>query len=269
MKSILILLLILLSSLAFGQNKRDTIYYDKTWAVTKQIDSALYYRIIREENNLYHVTDYYIQSDSVQMTGTFKDYAQKIYEGEFVYYAKNGSITSKSTYKDGKLNGQRKSCDSTGRLTSTEDFVDGLNHGDFIVYYESGAISRKETYEHGKLIDKACYLENGKKTKYFPYETAASFPHGDRKGLIKYLSENLNYPKEAQKKGIEGKVYIQFVVSDKGEITNIKVKKGVNPLLDEEAVRVVKSMPRWNPGTFNGKPVNSVFSLPITFRLRR
>lgn len=269
MKIILTTLLIAICSLSFAQHKRDTIYFNEDWTVTKSIDSAMYYRIIKEANNLYNVTDYYIQSDSVQMTGAFKDYAQKIYEGEFVYYSKNGSVTSKVAYKDGKLNGQRKYCDSTGRLTSTEDFVDGVNHGDFIVYYENGVISRKETYEHGKLVDKACYLENGEKTKYFSYETPASYPDGGLEGLKKYLSQNIKYPKEAQKKGIQGKVYIQFVVSDRGNITNIKVKKGVDPLLDEEAVRVVKSMQKWNPGTVNGKPVNSVFSLPITFRLRK
>lgn len=268
MKFLLTALLIVISSLSFAQNKRDTIYYDKSWAVTKQIDSALYYRIIKEANNLYNVTDYYIHSDSVQMTGAFKDYAQKIYEGEFVYYSKNGFVTSKVTYKDGKLNGQRTYCDSTGRITSTEDFVDGVNHGDFIVYYENGAIRRKETYEHGKLTDKACYLENGKKTKYFVHSSPAEFKKG-RAALLSYLSQHIKYPKEAQEKGIQGKVYIQFVVSDKGEITNVTLKKSVHPLLDQEAIRVVKSMPKWTPGFFEGKAVNSIFSLPITFTLSK
>ncbi|WP_341902911.1 TonB family protein [Fluviicola taffensis] len=268
MKFLSTTLLISVSLLSLAQNKRDTIYFDKTWAVTKQIDSAKYYRIIKETDNLYRVTDYFIESDSVQMTGAFKDYAQTIKEGEFNYYRKGGAISSKMLYKDGKQNGQMISYYATGELYSTEEFVDGVNHGDFIVYYENGKIKRKETFNNGVLKEKACYLENGKKTKYFPRSSPAEFKEG-RAALISYLASHIKYPKEAQENGIQGKVYIQFVVSDKGKITNVTLKKSVHPLLDEEAIRVVKSMPNWNPGFIEGKAVNSVFSLPITFSLSK
>ena len=268
MKIVLATLLIAFSSLSFAQNKRDTIYFDKAWSVTKQIDSAKYYRIIKEADNLYYVTDYFIHSDSIQMTGAFKDYAQKIKEGLFVYYREGGTVSSKMIYKDGKENGQMISYYDTGELHSTEEFVNGTNHGDFIVYYKNGKIKRKQTFANGVLKQKACYLENGKKTKYFKLSSPAEFKKG-REALMKYLADNIKYPKEAQEKGIQGKVYLQFVVSDKGKITNVTLKKSVHPLLDEEAIRVVKSMPEWNPGTFDGKPINSIFSLPITFNLTK
>jgi len=268
MKIILTTLLIVVSLCSFAQHKRDTIYFDKAWAVTKQIDSAKYYRIIKEADNLYYVTDYFIESDSVQMTGAFKDYAQTIKEGEFLYYRKGGTISSKMIYKDGKENGQMSSFYDTGALYSTEEFINGLNNGDYIVYYENGKIKRKETFNNGVLKEKACYLENGKKTKYFPHSSPAEFKNG-RAALMSYLAQHIKYPKEAQEMGIQGKVYIQFVVSDKGKIINVVLKKSVHPLLDEEAIRVVKSMPNWNPGSFEGKAVNSVFSLPITFSLSK
>lgn len=269
MKYLLITLSILATACVFAQQKRDTIYFDRTWTVTKQVDSAAYYRIIKEADNLYRVSDHYMPSDSVQMTGAFKDYAQTIKEGEFIYYTKNGRISSKASYKDGQLDGQKNYYNQDGSLSSTESFVKGINHGDFIVYYESGVIQRKETYENGVLKFKACYLENGKKTKYFPSDIPASYPHGGMEGVKKYIAQNLKYPKEAVEKKIEGKVYVQFVISTSGEITNVKVRKGVDPILDDEAVRVVKAMPDWKPGKINGKPVNSTFSLPITFSLRK
>ncbi|WP_341903113.1 energy transducer TonB [Fluviicola taffensis] len=96
----------------------------------------------------------------------------------------------------------------------------------------------------------------------------ADFP-GGRAALLKYLSENIRYPQVAQEMGIQGKCYLTFVVSENGYISNVKLKKGVTdcPECDAEAIRVVKGMPKWAPGKNNGKAVNSVFSLPVTFKL--
>ena len=86
-------------------------------------------------------------------------------------------------------------------------------------------------------------------------------------GINKFLSNNIKYPKKAKQLGAEGIVYLQFVVSKKGEIKNVKVLRGVNKWLDEEAVRVVKAMPNWSPGKQRGKPVNVLYNLPINFQL--
>lgn len=96
----------------------------------------------------------------------------------------------------------------------------------------------------------------------------ASFP-GGRSGLMQYLAENIRYPESALDKGIEGKVYLKFVVSERGYISDIKVTKGVRdcPECDQEAVRVMKEMPKWIPAKMNGEPVSSYFNLPITYRI--
>jgi TonB family protein len=268
MNQILTILSILLSLCSFSQNKRDTIYFDRSWNVTKILDSAQYYRLIRETDGLYRVTDYYIHSDSVQMTGAFRDYAQKEKEGEFVYYAKNGLVTQRGTYRNGKRNGLYTTYYSSGEVHYTEEYADGEYAGDFTVYYRDGIVRRKETYKNGKQVFKACYLPSGKKTKYFPYEEAA-MPKGGMEALKKYLKKNIHYPPDAYKSGIEGRVYVQFVVSKTGEITHVKIKKSVDPLLDEEALRVVKALPAWKPGMIDGEPVNSLFNLPVTFSLSR
>lgn len=82
-----------------------------------------------------------------------------------------------------------------------------------------------------------------------------------------YLSENVKYPEEAIKAGIEGRVIVKFTVMEDGSIDSARIFKGVAPLLDEEAVRVVKEMPRWKPGMQEGKAVRVYFTLPIQFKL--
>jgi protein TonB len=96
----------------------------------------------------------------------------------------------------------------------------------------------------------------------------AEFP-GGLDSLRRFLSANLNYPENAINKELQGKCYIQFVVTASGEIDHVKVKKGVPkcPECDEEAIRVVKMMPNWRPGKVNNKKVNSYFSLPISFTI--
>ena len=83
-----------------------------------------------------------------------------------------------------------------------------------------------------------------------------------------YISSNLIYPADAVKRRAEGRVITQFVINEEGEVSQVEVKKGIDPDLDAEAVRVIQSMPRWKPGLNNGTPVKVYFTLPITFILR-
>lgn len=96
-------------------------------------------------------------------------------------------------------------------------------------------------------------------------ENNPQFPGGE-KARQKYLQENIYYPKEAREKGIEGIVYITFIVEKDGSISNVEVLRG-HELLAEEAIRVVKAMPRWQPGTQRGKPVRVQFNMPVRFSL--
>lgn len=94
----------------------------------------------------------------------------------------------------------------------------------------------------------------------------AQFPGGTEQ-LIKFLSENIKYPVECEKQGIQGRVVLLIVIDKDGSVTDIKVAKSVHPLLDAEAVRVASSMPRWQPATKDGQPVRIRYTLPITFSL--
>lgn len=102
------------------------------------------------------------------------------------------------------------------------------------------------------------------------YETSEVMPEypGGVPKLMEFLSANVRYPVEAQRSKIEGRSVIGFVVERDGSISNVSVTKGSYPLLDDEAIRVVKEMPKWKPGMINGKPVRVKFNLPIYFRLK-
>ncbi|MCM1292888.1 MAG: energy transducer TonB [Bacteroides sp.] len=92
------------------------------------------------------------------------------------------------------------------------------------------------------------------------------FP-GGQAALLKYVADHLKYPPIAAENGIQGKVTVQFVVTKTGAVGQVKVVRGKDPELDKEAVRVVKSLPKFTPGKMNGHAVNVWYTLPITFRL--
>ena len=100
-------------------------------------------------------------------------------------------------------------------------------------------------------------------------EQQPSFPDGEA-ALFKYLSENIKYPEFARDNGIEGTTYVGFVVEKDGSITDVTVRRGVKggKVCDEEAIRVVRNMPRWKPGRQNGKNVRVSYNLPVKFKLQ-
>lgn len=93
------------------------------------------------------------------------------------------------------------------------------------------------------------------------------FPGGEA-SMMKYLSDNVKYPAEAQQAGIEGRVFTRFIVNEDGSVSDVEILRSVHPLLDAEAVRVVKAMPKWTPGKVGGKAVKVRYSLPLVFRLQ-
>ena len=97
-------------------------------------------------------------------------------------------------------------------------------------------------------------------------ENMPEFPGGDA-GLMKYIVNNVRYPAIAKEYNITGKVYVSFIVDKSGNVTDVKVVRGVDKNLDAEAVRVVKSLPKYKPGKQRGKPVRVMFTIPINFTL--
>ena len=97
-------------------------------------------------------------------------------------------------------------------------------------------------------------------------ENMPQFP-GGRQALQKYIAKNIKYPKRAQQEKAEGKVFVNFVVDKQGNVKNVKIIKGAQIDLNNEAIRVIKSLPKWKPGTQKRKPVNVSYTVPISFSL--
>ena len=97
-------------------------------------------------------------------------------------------------------------------------------------------------------------------------EVMPQYP-GGQIAMLQYLMKNIKYPEQAMKEGIQGRVTVRFIVEKDGSISDVKPVLSVHPLLNKEAVRVVKSMPKWTPGKQNGKPVRVRFNLPVMFKL--
>ncbi len=103
---------------------------------------------------------------------------------------------------------------------------------------------------------------------FFVVEDMPTFQGQSSDAFRIYIQKNLKYPIIAQENGISGRVFVQFDINGKGEITNVVVVRGVDPSIDKEAVRVVKSSPKWTPGKQRGRPVRVRFTFPIVFQLQ-
>ena len=109
-------------------------------------------------------------------------------------------------------------------------------------------------------------LPEQKEPVFFIVEQMPDYPGGEQ-ALRDFIASAVNYPEEAKEKGIEGRVYVSFTIADDGKVTDVKIARGVDPILDKEALRVVSSMPDWKPGMQRGVPVNVQFTVPIIFTL--
>ena len=108
--------------------------------------------------------------------------------------------------------------------------------------------------------------ENDNPLHFRIVEKLPEFP-GGMVEFMKWLTKNLHYPVLAQKQRLEGKVVVSFIINKDGSITNEKVERSVDPLLDQEALRVVRMMPKWKPGIDKNKPCRTLFAIPINFKL--
>lgn len=118
-----------------------------------------------------------------------------------------------------------------------------------------------------KDFQKSTYVYNACPDVFGPHpEVMPEFPGGE-KGLRNFLAHTIKYPKEATEGKIQGKVFVRFIILEDGSVSDIAIFKSVHPLLDAEACRVVKAMPKWIPGLQDGKPVRVMYTMPINFIL--
>jgi len=150
---------------------------------------------------------------------------------------------------------------STTQLNIVEDEVDVED--EVVIDVTADENTEVQEYEPMPMEE-----EEKKEDKVFVVvEDQPEFPGGE-KARMRYLRNNIEYPQLARESGIEGTVYVTFVVEKDGSITDVRVLRGIGGGCDKEAIRVVKEMPKWKPGKQRGKPVRVQFNMPIRFTLQ-
>lgn len=152
----------------------------------------------------------------------------------------------------------------TEDLTMDHNKVDGIEE-DSAAESEIEEIDEEMFEDHGIAIVEEEDFSDQK--IYDIVDEMPVFPGGDHE-LIRYIADNLDYPKDAMESGIEGRVFVKIIVEPNGSISNAKIIRGLGYGCDEEAVRVVESMPNWKPGRKNGETVRVNMAIPVNFKLQ-
>ncbi|MCJ8208195.1 TonB family protein [Mucilaginibacter sp. RS28] len=189
---------------------------------------------------------YLANRDSI-ITSVFDSTGKPLAEngnGQYVRYLNNfKDIGEQATIKDGHFDGKLSGFDERGKITF------------------------EETYDHGKLISGFSTDSAGVKYLYQQRYVSGQYP-GGLSALGRYLGMNIRYPDEARRANIQGTVAIRFTIRRDGTVDDLKVLNPVSPELDQEALRVVEKMPKWNKGYAYGRPVPFSYVVPVSFRLQ-
>lgn len=256
MKKSLYLILFSISLSVFSQeNTEDTLFYRSGESFVSLTDSGRinangFSMKLQFNPNIYTKAIFYLQSGTYLAQYECYDF-QKL-NSALVTTIKNGK------YEEWHENGQKRiSC------TYKKDILDG----EFLGYYSSGKLKRYDLWKNGELKKGICYDENGNTIEYCAFEEMPEYPGGTNT-MLKFIAHNIIYPPYAMSRNISGRVFVSFIVSKEGKVEDIKIAKGVEKHIDEEALRVIGLMENWKPGKIECKPVNVKFNIPINFRLR-
>ena len=269
-----------------GQVKKVTKTRNEDWTLTGQFDEegfpdGTWTKNYKSYGNLYEDTEKYVHGLLVAKQ-TKNESTGEITRYEFNDVNPQEYLVAYNPDKDstivGKLICQEKIYSKQGE-NNYSYLEDGLMPEIFGVEIrtivekikeESGFGSEQEKYEGipFKEIVVIGKIEAPNEGEVFDLvEQMPKFPGGDTK-LMEYLSTHVQYPEDAQKDGIQGRVFVSFVVNRDGSISDAQVTRSVDPSLDNEALKVINNMPRWIPGQQGGKNVRTRYTLPIAFRLQ-
>lgn len=271
----------------FGQNTSDLNYfYTKEWKVTYDTTQAYYSRILsRKVDGYYVIMDSYYKTNTHYMTGVGKFYNEEfLHEGLTTWYHENGKIRKTANYENGKLLGEVKEYYENGTMLRLERYdADAYyicqywdENGNTLLVNGTGYFKEKNEQSnypeiHVDVVDsliRGSYTFRQEKgdTLFFVTEKKAEYDGGIVL-FYQYIGNKIKYPVNALRMGVEGKVYIQFVVDKDGSLTEVEVTKGIGMGCDEEALRVVKDSKIWIPAEYKNKRVKSLYTLPIVFKL--
>ncbi|WP_139925868.1 energy transducer TonB [Hymenobacter sp. DG01] len=255
-------------------------------------DSATHYRIVDRKNELlgtYAMREYAL-SGTLLLRGTLSSIDPPVRNGLLTWYHPSGSKAGQVHYRDDEADGLYVGWYEDGRVSQRGDYADGQRVGRWIsvhrngqkrsegrynagravgewhYYYDTGELSAIEMPDRqGKPLALAFFNKDGSpymgkvRTRELP-----QFPGGEA-ALLSYVARNTTYPRNIRRKGITGNVYVSYTVGEDGRVGQVRVVQGLAPEADQEARRVVASLPAFEPGREYNLPTAMTFTIPIYF----
>jgi TonB family protein len=281
-----------------GSYAQDTLttYYDAEWR-TSDKEQARYYRKTVFKDGLWFVDQYNLDGNYLELSGSYK-VIDTIKEGRFTAYYKNGFKNEEGDYSDHVQVGKWTTWHDNGKINSEEIFLsnmkdiiavvqqdslmlssyksanlrygyNGIRNGECNWYHRNGRMSTKELYKNGRIISAEFWDEQGnsQQIEVVNFYDNSTMPQYKGKDVSAFIATNLQYPKEAIKQGIQGRVVIQFAVDVDGTIVDYEIKKSLGSKeIDAEAIRVVRLLNhQFKPGISHNRVTKMYFALPIRF----
>jgi TonB family protein len=223
----------------------DTIWLNASSKKIQNKDSAVYFAILSKENpeSQKVISKTYFVSGQIQKVVNYSSLKPKTIDGKYQLYAENGQLLYDADYKNGK------------------------RHGQLLTFWKNGTPKRIDNYQDGEFINGTCFDIDGREIEHFPYWIKPKYKYGEE-ALLKYLLKNTFYPPELSHI-VGGKVFVSFVVDVDGNIVDVKLlKTSLIDAFDEEALRVVKNIPKGSfiPGKRDGENVRFRYRMPINFK---
>lgn len=266
---IISILLLLSSTVAMAQS--DTIFYTANGQKVKNRAVAQYFRVTTINRGIE------IQEEFYNWGGkrTYYMYKKLPVEREVLV------VTGYSNRSSIKRIPEPKTIDSvmikhgtftewyeTGEIKMRGGYFAGKLHGLVEIFFLNKQLKRQDNYYLDTLKSGSCYDTLGKAVTYFPFETKPQYKGGNA-AMYKFLANNIKYPREARERGIVGMIYMQFVIEKDGSMEDIQIIKSADILLNEEALRVLGLLTKWEAGKLDGEKVRGIYMIPIKFNLER
>lgn len=265
--------------------KMDTVYYYQDFKKVKHKSNATFSQIYHQiEPNKWASTEYYYPSRVLKRYKELKFIYPEKKDGKFESYYENGQLKEKGIYHNGYPTGELILYYESGLKKRQENYIGNERliqqfwneKGEAKLIFGKGFIESKETKKNiriEKIIDNkisASFLirKIQKDSIYDIVDKKPEFPKGMSE-FYNYVSKNIKYPIKARNMGIEGKVFVQFILGKNGRVQEVSVLKGIGSGCDDESVRIMISSPKWFPGWSEGIPVKTRMIIPLTFKLGR
>jgi TonB family protein len=265
----------------------DTVltYIDTARAYYTKSKTLKFIKTYDNEGNLHGGYVEYFENGKIKERGV---YDRGWIPGPVTYYHENGKFKMTLVFTNAKKDNSDlpdyqliRYADETGKVIVVDGngfchckiLSDNMQVGKVVagqkdstwLEYHNDSLAYEENYDAGKLIQGFRYTNS----KIISYDALEQFPiyESGAEGMARVIQRNIKYPSHLRSERIAGNVYTQFTILENGTIANLKVLKGVHPLLDDEALRVVKLLARWKPRILRGLPATSSYILPIAFKL--